>query len=77
MTVRRLRRHAGNQAAGWAQSAILISKMVLSTVNLGPPNWTKSRAFTLRFRLAAWAQGCRMRLSRPPNLSDRALTTPS
>ena len=30
MTVRRLRRHAGNQAAGWAQSAILISKMVLS-----------------------------------------------
>ena len=37
MTVRRLRRHAGNQAAGWAQSAILISKMVLSTVNLGPP----------------------------------------
>ena len=29
-----------------------ISKMVLPTVQLGPPNWTKSRTFTLRFRLA-------------------------
>ena len=28
-----------------------ISKMVLSTVKSGPPNWTKSRTFTLRFSL--------------------------
>ena len=28
-----------------------ISKTVLSTVHLGPPNWTKSRTFTLRFVL--------------------------
>ena len=45
MTVRRLRRHAGNQAAGWAQSAILISKMVLSTVNLGPPRKTRTGCY--------------------------------
>ena len=29
-----------------------ISKMVLPTVNLGPPDLTKSRTFTLRFKLA-------------------------
>ena len=29
-----------------------ISKTVLSTVHLGPPNWTRSRTFTLRFTLA-------------------------
>ena len=46
MTVRRLRRHAGNQAAGWAQSAILISKMVLSTVNLGPPRKTRTCCYS-------------------------------
>ena len=28
------------------------SKTVLSTVKIGPPNWTKSRTFTLRFRLS-------------------------
>ena len=27
------------------------SKMVLPTVNLGPPNWTKSRTFVLKLRL--------------------------
>ena len=27
------------------------SKTVLSTVKIGPPNWTKSRTFTLRFVL--------------------------
>ena len=30
-----------------------ISKMVLSTVQLGPPNWTESRIFVLRFKLEA------------------------
>ena len=36
----------------WAQKAPNhISKMVLSTVKIGPPNWTKSRTFTLRFAL--------------------------
>ena len=30
---------------------IHISKMVLPTVNLGPPNLTKSRTFTLRLVL--------------------------
>ena len=29
-----------------------ISKMVLSTVKSGPPNWTKSRTFTITFTLA-------------------------
>ena len=29
-----------------------ISKTVLSTVHLGPPNWIRSRTFTLRFTLA-------------------------
>ena len=33
-------------------SPIHSSKRVLPTVNLGPPNWTKSRTFTLRFKLA-------------------------
>ena len=28
-----------------------ISKTVLSTVHLGPPDWTKSRTFTARFSL--------------------------
>ena len=28
-----------------------ISKVVLPTIHLGPPNWTKSRTFTLRFAL--------------------------
>ena len=38
-----LLRHVGNQAVGWAHSAILISKMVLPTVNLGPPTYTVDR----------------------------------
>ena len=29
-----------------------ISKMVPSTVHVGPPDWIKSRTFTLRVRLA-------------------------
>ena len=29
-----------------------ISKMVLSIVKIGPPNWTKSRTFILKFKLA-------------------------
>ena len=30
---------------------IHISKMVLPTVNLGPPDLTKSRTFSLKFKL--------------------------
>ena len=32
-------------------SPIRISNMVLPTVKLGPPNWTKSRTFVIRFVL--------------------------
>ncbi len=32
-------------------SPIRISKMVLPTVNLGPPDLTKSRTFSLKFKL--------------------------
>ena len=35
-----------------SQSPSHISKMVLSTIKIGPPDLTKSRTFTLRFRLA-------------------------
>ena len=38
---------------GASQSPSHISKMVLFTVKIGPPNWTKSRTFQLRFKLAA------------------------
>ncbi len=39
-------------ALGESHSPSRISKMVLSTVKIGPPNWTKSRTFVLRFTLA-------------------------
>ena len=54
-----------------------ISKMVLSTVQLGPPDLTKSRTFTLRFKLAVkpestegrpWGQPLKKPAGAPLNL---------
>ena len=48
----------GNSTLGGVSPARLgynvmtTSKVVLPTVKLGPPNWTKSRTFVLRFTLA-------------------------
>ena len=39
------------KTSGHVQIPIHISKMVLSTVNLGPPDLTKSRTFSIRFVL--------------------------
>ena len=62
MVVRKARRHASGVAPRSSKSHVdrgaktqrapnHISKTVLSTVHFGPPNWTKSRTFTLRFIL--------------------------
>ena len=37
---------------GVPYNAKVNSKVVLPTVKLGPPDWTKSRTFVLVFRLA-------------------------
>ena len=37
--------------AGRATEKVALDASVLSTVHVGPPNWTKSRTFTLRFSL--------------------------
>ena len=39
-------------AAGIVFSLMIILEMVLPTVNLGPPSYTRSRTFGLRFSLA-------------------------
>ena len=39
-------------AAGIVFSLMIILEMVLPTVNLGPPHYTRSRTFGLRFSLA-------------------------
>ena len=37
--------------AGRVSEKVALDASVLSTVHVGPPNWTKSRTFTLRFFL--------------------------